>query len=577
MKKSDHSTQEELRHIVRIKAEERLRGSLFKKNTPDDESNDEVLRLLYELQIQVIEVEVQNENLLQMKVENEIQLRRYSELYSDLYDSAPLGYCTISREDGTILKANLTAARLLEIERDELIGVRFGLLVSAEFREAVSKLINQDISNDADAVQRKNLNISARLLRSWQEPFWVNLQARQSDSPRSCRLMFVDADEQKQREELLEKLSMVASKTTNTIIITNPAGYVTWVNEAFTKLTEYSFSEALGKKPGSFLQGKDTDWATILMMRNAIRQAEGFETEVLNYTKHTQPYWIHIKTDPLFDHDGALTGFIAIQTDITQRKQEELRLQFKAQLLNTIGESVIATDKEGKIMFWNAAAESLYGWSEEEAMGNIITDIISSHQSKDEAEEIFHLLVKGEQWSGKFKARHKDGREFVVMVTDIPLLDENGNMYAIVGMSRPMAMYDSSSSPKNSLHDANKLLESESPRNTTNGEYITITTATQGNVVLNIRNDIAYLEGAKDYTRFVTHTGKHYITFGALGKWEERILPQGFIRVHRSSIVNIDAIRSWEYKDKIIVITLLNGTTINVSRGYKAHFLSTVK
>jgi DNA-binding LytR/AlgR family response regulator len=75
----------------------------------------------------------------------------------------------------------------------------------------------------------------------------------------------------------------------------------------------------------------------------------------------------------------------------------------------------------------------------------------------------------------------------------------------------------------------------------------------------------------------VTHTGKHYITFGALGKWEERILPQGFIRVHRSTIVNIDAIRSWEYKDKIIVITLLNGTTINVSRGYKAHFLSTVK
>ncbi len=163
------------------------------------------------------------------------------------------------------------------------------------------------------------------------------------------------------------------------------------------------------------------------------------------------------------------------------------------------------------------------------------------------------------------------------MVTDIPLLDDNGNMYAIVGMSRPMAMYDSLSSPKNSLHDANKLLESESLRHSTNGEYITINTATQGNVVLNIRNDIAYLEGAKDYTRFVTYTGKHYITFGTLGKWEERILQQGFIRVHRSTIVNIDAIRSWEYINKIIVITLLNGTPINVSRGYKAHFLSTVK
>jgi PAS domain S-box-containing protein len=368
MEKFDLSTQEELRHILRMKAEERLHTSLFQKDVPD-EGNDEVLRLLYELQIHVIELEVQNENLWQMKTENEVQLRRYSELYSDLYDSAPVGYCTVSRDDGTILKANLTAAHLLGIERDDLVGVRFGLLVSAEYRDTVSALIK-----NADDYQKKNLSASARLLRAWQEPFWVNLQARESDSTRSCRLMFTDTNEQKQREELLERLSMVSSKTTNAIIITNAAGYITWVNEGFTNMTEYSFSEALGKKPGTFLQGKDTDWATILTMRNAILQAQGFEIEVLNYTKHTVPYWVHIKTDPLFDNDGALTGFISIQVNITQRKQEEARLKFKAQLLNNIGEAIIATDNEGKITFWNAVAQSLYGWSSEEAIGSMITD-----------------------------------------------------------------------------------------------------------------------------------------------------------------------------------------------------------
>ncbi len=693
MKKLTDAKQDELRQKLRMKAEERLGNTSAESTLP--EGTAETARLLHELQIHIIELEVQNEALWQMKEESDAQIQRYSEQYHDLYDNAPVGYCTVSRDDGTILKVNQTAAHLLGIESDELLGIRLALLVSMESRPMVNALLEQAFE------QREKETSSVMLLRGWREPFWAHIEVRANKNVRSCRIMFMDITEQKQKEELLQTLSTVASKTTNTVIITNPSGYTTWVNESFSQLTEYSSIEVLGKKPGTLLQDAETDWATILTMRNAISEAKGFDVEIVNYTKSKIPYWVHIKCDPLFDTNGALTGFIGIQANITERKKVEARLRFKAELLNNLGEAIIATDVHGHITYWNAVAQDLYGWSAAEAMGNMITDIIPSNQKKEQAQEIFIRLAKGERWSGRFAVQHKDGTEFEVMVTDIPLFDGNGTVVGVFGISRAIseqdraeeklrmieanlnAIFDSSvqllylidphfhvlafnntaavgirrafqkeiilgddirdyimpedkeqfeknfhralqgetvqiersaniptigtlwfefryvpvidaeghvrgvsfitlditqrlqmeQSARQYKEQSSELLLPSAP----NAEYITIATATQGNVMLNMRNDIAYLEGAKDYTRFVTHTGKQYLTFGALGKWEERFLPHGFIRVHRSTIVNIDAIRSWEHKDKTIVITLLNGTNINVSRGYKAHFLSIVK
>lgn len=95
--------------------------------------------------------------------------------------------------------------------------------------------------------------------------------------------------------------------------------------------------------------------------------------------------------------------------------------------------------------------------------------------------------------------------------------------------------------------------------------------------MLDARKDVLYLEGADDYTLFVTSAGKEYLTFGTLGKWEQRLFPQGFIRVHRSTIVNFHAIYSWHYENKNIVLNMRDGKQIRVSKSYKAYFLSYVR
>jgi methyl-accepting chemotaxis protein PixJ len=121
----------------------------------------------------------------------------------------------------------------------------------------------------------------------------------------------------------LEKLSLVASKTSNAIILTNKEGLIEWANEGFTRTTGYTLEEALGKKPGSLLQGPDTDPATVQRIREKLLSKQSFTEEILNYTKQGEPYWLSLNITPSLDQNGNVTQFIAIESDVTERKQSE--------------------------------------------------------------------------------------------------------------------------------------------------------------------------------------------------------------------------------------------------------------
>ncbi len=136
-----------------------------------------------------------------------------------------------------------------------------------------------------------------------------------------------DITEKIQRQEMLEKLSLIATKTNNAVIITDINGKTIWVNEAFIRNTGYQLEEVIGKMPGSILQGPDTDPDTKFFMSHRIRQKKAFECEVLNYHKNGTPYWIYLQVQPVFDEKNRVKYFFAIQSDITQSKkaQDELR------------------------------------------------------------------------------------------------------------------------------------------------------------------------------------------------------------------------------------------------------------
>jgi diguanylate cyclase (GGDEF)-like protein/PAS domain S-box-containing protein len=104
-------------------------------------------------------------------------------------------------------------------------------------------------------------------------------------------------------------------------------------------------------------------------------------------------------------------------------------------VLDAVGQPVIATDLEGKVLYWNRAAEETYGWSSEEALGRRSRDLTVPKESLEKAEEVVSELRAGRTWSGEVLLRRKDGSYVPVFVTATPLFDARGDLAGMIGVS----------------------------------------------------------------------------------------------------------------------------------------------
>ncbi|SDN62085.1 sensor domain-containing phosphodiesterase [Vreelandella arcis] len=129
--------------------------------------------------------------------------------------------------------------------------------------------------------------------------------------------------QQREDQTAIARLSMVAKKTSNGVVITDAQGRIEWVNEGFTRSSGYKLEDAQGKTPGELLHGPKTDPATIARITQALQLKHSFEEELLNYRRDGSPYWVHISGNPLPGGDNGHQGFIAIQSDISDTKAHE--------------------------------------------------------------------------------------------------------------------------------------------------------------------------------------------------------------------------------------------------------------
>jgi PAS domain S-box-containing protein len=113
----------------------------------------------------------------------------------------------------------------------------------------------------------------------------------------------------------------IVRHATDAVVYADAAGQTIWVNEQFTRLTGYTLEEIVGRTPGSVLQGRDTDPATVADLRTAIAHRTQITREILNYRKDGSPYWIKLTINPLFDEHDNLIGFISIERDVTAYRE----------------------------------------------------------------------------------------------------------------------------------------------------------------------------------------------------------------------------------------------------------------
>ena len=177
---------------------------------------------------------------------------------------------------------------------------------------------------------------------------WIPVQvfrAALSESPQNTDsiLVVVDLTAAKEAEQNLirsraeaKRLALVAKRTDNAVVITDAMGRIEWVNEGFTKISGYSKDEVVGQTPGRMLQRPDASGHARDLMREALREGKGFETEIINYAKNGRAYIVHIEGQPLVDKHGTLTGFMAIERDVTQARRTSNLLEAVASISTTL-------------------------------------------------------------------------------------------------------------------------------------------------------------------------------------------------------------------------------------------------
>ncbi|MFC3152931.1 PAS domain S-box protein [Litoribrevibacter euphylliae] len=247
---------------------------------------------------------------------------------------------------------------------------------------------------------------------------WLNARA-ETDRARQAELE-AQAEHEKSRT-----LALIASRTTNGIIITDRNGRVQWLNDGFEYISGYSLADMQGKKPGEVLQGEDTCQDTVNRIRAMIQAQQGVEADLINYKKNGEKYWVHLNIQPLFNEHGLVDQFMAIESDITERKHIEQALQKSEKLFkgifNSAPDCVIGVDSHNKILFANPATEVLFGYEQTELIHFQLDKLLPRENRKQHWQYMKRFsenaLPQLQMTNRQVNALKKDGSQFPIEVS----------------------------------------------------------------------------------------------------------------------------------------------------------------
>jgi len=313
------------------------------------------------------------------------------------------------------------------------------------------------------------------------ETKWVNIAMElyfdRNNKPREIQGIIQDITQRKASEEEIRRLSLVAEKTSNSVIITDVHKRIIWANEALLRISGYQLDEIVGHTPRIF-QFEKTNRDTIDYINSEINEKRPVTAEVLNRGKNGNEYWLEVNIVPLHDREDVLYGFIAVETDITERKETERKLEEAVSRLQAILDasrqvSIIVTDMQGVITMFNSGAERQLNYTSDEVVGRYNLDLFLHHEDMErknlELSTEFELELDGfqafayEASIGKPTAKEwiykrKDGSLIPVLTSVNPIVN-NGEIFGYLSVGADISQL------KNVEREIKSLLDITSRQN----------------------------------------------------------------------------------------------------------------
>jgi PAS domain S-box-containing protein len=316
---------------LRQRAEKKLGA---RKKTEQPLTEVETQRLVHELEVHQVELEMQNEELTRSRTEVESLL----EQFTDLYDFAPIGYFTLTW-DAAILQANLAGAKLLGLERSKLIKCHFGLFIANGSRLVFNSLLEKACKS------HEKENCDVLLKNAGPEITWLHIEAICSKSGQECQIAAIDITERKRAEEALKtseaRYRTLVENMNDVVMEVDAQGNFCYVSPNYETLAGYSLEEELGSPGFAHVHPEDQ----VMLLQKLGKALESKQTLAYR-VQHKNGEWLWIETSgkPYRTEDGSL-HVISVARDITERKQAE-------EVLNKTRILLSETEKMGQVGGW---------------------------------------------------------------------------------------------------------------------------------------------------------------------------------------------------------------------------------
>ncbi|MBL0312756.1 MAG: PAS domain S-box protein [Holophagaceae bacterium] len=246
-----------------------------------------------------------------------------------------------------------------------------------------------------------------------------------------------DITESKRTHDQLRLQGGALEAAANAITITDQKGVIQWVNPAFSALTGYSASEAIGRRPGDLIKSGKQDPGFYSRMWTTLLDGKIWRGEIINRRKDGSLYTGEKTITPLKDDRGEITHFTSVEQDVSERKQAEASLRLQGGALEAAANAMVITDLKGRIEWANAAFTTFTGYSLDEAIGKQPSELVKSGKH-DLAfyKTMWDTLLAGEVWQGEIINKRKDGSLYTEDMTITPLRDESGGITHFIAVKQ---------------------------------------------------------------------------------------------------------------------------------------------